>query len=121
MTMHDTARRTRQRGLSFIGLVFFAVVAVSAVAVGGQSIPVFLEYQAVIKAAKKAAREGTTVPEVRAIFDKAAQIDSITSIQGKDLEITKHNDQVQVAFSYSREIALAGPAYLVYRFNKQTP
>ncbi|MNR58031.1 hypothetical protein D3C85_1789330 [compost metagenome] len=61
------------------------------------------------------------MPEVRTIFDKAAQIDSITSIQGKDLEVTKHNDQVQVAFSYSREIALAGPAYLVYRFTKQTP
>lgn len=121
MTMHNTARRTRQRGLSFIGLVFIAVVAVALVAIGGQSLPIFLEYQAVIKAAKKAASEGTTVPEVRAIFDRAAVIDNISSIQGKDLEVTKHNEQVQVAFSYSREIALAGPAYLVYRFKKQTP
>ncbi|MET1116641.1 MAG: DUF4845 domain-containing protein [Comamonas sp.] len=119
--MHNIARRTRQRGLSFLGLVFMAVVAVSVVAIGGQSVPVFLEYQAVIKAAKKAAREGSTVPEVRAIFDRAAQIDNISSIQGSDLEVTKHNERVQVAFSYTREIALAGPAYLVYRFKKQIP
>lgn len=121
MTMHNTARRTRQRGLSFLGLVFIAVVVVAGVAIGGQSVPIFLEYQAVTKAAEKAAREGSTVPEVRAIFDRAAQIDSITSIQGSDLEVTKRNERVQVSFSYTREIALAGPAYLVYRFQKQTP
>jgi hypothetical protein len=121
MRMHNIARRTRQRGLSFLGLVFMAVVAVCVVAVGGQSVPVFLEYQAVAKAAEKAAREGSTVPEVRAIFDRAAQIDNIKSIQGSDLEVTKHNERVRVAFSYTREIALAGPAYLVYRFKKQTP
>jgi len=121
MRMQSIARRTRQRGLAFLGLVFLAVVAVSVVAIGGQSVPIFIEYQAVIKAAKKAAREGATVPEVRAIFDRAATIDTITSIQGKDLEVTKHNERVQVAFSYSREIHLVGPAYLVYRFEKQTP
>ncbi|MCD2513515.1 DUF4845 domain-containing protein [Comamonas endophytica] len=119
--MHNIARRTRQRGLSFLGLVFMAVVAVSVVAIGGQSVPIFLEYQAVLKAADKAAREGKTVPEVRAIFDRAATIDNIKSIQGSDLEVTKHNERVQVAFSYSREIALAGPAHLVYRFEKQIP
>ena len=121
MRMQSFARRTRQRGLSFLSLVFLAVLAVSLVAVGGKSVPIFLEYQAVLKAANKAAREGTTVPEVRAIFDRAATIDSITSIQGSDLEVTKHNERVQVAFRYSREIALVGPAYLVYRFEKQTP
>ena len=121
MRMHSSGRRARQRGLSFLGLVFIAVVAVSVVAIGGKSVPIFIEYQAVTKAANKAAREGTTVAEVRAIFDRAATIDSITSIQGSDLEVTKHNERVQVAFSYSREIALVGPAYLVYRFNKQTP
>lgn len=119
MTLHS--RPTRQRGLSFIGLVLIAVVAVAAVAVGGQSVPIFLEYQAATKAATKAAREGSTVHEVRDIFDRAALIDNIKSIQGSDLEVTQHNEKVQVSFSYSREIALAGPAYLVYRFKKQIP
>ena len=113
--------RHRQRGLSFIGLVLLAVVAVAAVAVGGQSVPIFLEYQAVAKAAAKAAREGKTVNEVRDIFDRAALIDGIKSIQGSDLEVSQQNEQMQVSFSYTREIALAGPAYLVYRFKKQIP
>ena len=60
------------------------------------------------------------MPEIRAAFDRAAAIDDIHSIAGKDLEITKRNDKIVVSFSYSREIALAGPAFLVYRFQEST-
>ena len=112
--------RSRQRGLSFIGLVFLAVIAVAVFAIGGQSVPIFLEYQAIRKAATKASREASTVPEVRAAFDRAAAIDNISSINGNDLEVTKRNDKIVVTFAYSREIALVGPAYLVYRFREQT-
>ena len=120
MGLHRTKARSRQRGVSFIGVIFIGLFAVAAFAIGGQSIPVFLEYQAIHKAAKKAAREGSTVPEIRAIFDRAGAIDNISSVQGKDLEITKLGDKVVVAYKYSREIPLAGPAYLVYRFQQQT-
>lgn len=120
MYMHRSASQSRQRGLSFIGVIFIGLIAVAAFAIGGQSIPIFLEYQAISKAARKAAKEGGTVPEIRAIFDRAASIDNIASIQGKDLEIGKRGDKVIVSFKYSREIALAGPAYLVYRFEGQT-
>ncbi len=120
MGLQRTAARSRQRGLSFIGVIFVGVLAVAAFAIGGQSVPVFIEYAAIKKAAAKAAREGSTVPEIRAAFDRAAQIDDIHSISGQDLEITKRNDKVVVSFSYSREIPLAGPAYLVYRFKEST-
>ena len=120
MKLHRSAARTRQRGLSFFGLVFIGVLAVAAFAIGGQSVPIFLEYQAILKAAKKAARDGSTVPEIRASFDRAGAIDDIASVQGKDLDITKEGDKVVVSFKYAREIPLAGPAYLVYRFEAQT-
>ncbi|CAN7254792.1 DUF4845 domain-containing protein [Acidovorax sp. LjRoot38] len=111
----------RQRGLSFFGLVFVGVFAVAVFAIGGQSVPIFLEYQAIKKAAAKAAKEGSTVADVRASFDRAAAIDTINSIQGKDLEIAKRGDnKIVVSYKYSREIPLAGPAYLVYRFEGQT-
>ena len=120
MGSHRTTPRSQQRGLSFIGVIFIGLFAVAAFAIGGQSIPVFLEYQAILKAAKKAANEGSSVPEVRAIFDRAGAIDDISSVQGKDLEVTKQGDKIVVGFKYAREIPLAGPAYLVYRFNKTT-
>ena len=35
---------------------------------------------------------------------------------GKDLEITKENNQIVVSYSYERDIPIYGPAYLVFRF-----
>lgn len=113
------ASRHKQRGLSFIGLVLFGVLAVSVFAIGGQSLPILLEYQAVTKAAKKAANEGGTMADIRKAFDRSAQIDDITSIAGRDLEISKVGDNVVIEFEYERDIPLVGPAYLVYRFNDQ--
>ena len=116
--MKNLALRSRQRGLSFIGLVFLVAIIVSVVAIGAQSVPVFLEYQAITKAANKAAAEGNTVAEVKAAFDRSAAIDDFKSVTGNDLNVTKVNDKIVVGFEYSREIHLAGPAYLVYRFKK---
>ena len=116
MNMHHTASRSRQRGLSFIGLVFFGVLAVAVFAVGGQSLPMFLEYTAAKKAIEKAKVE-STVPGVRAAFDRAAAIDDINSIKGSDLEITKRNEKIVVSYEYNREIPLFGPAFLLYRFH----
>jgi len=108
-----------QRGISFIGLVFVAVVLACVGVVVAQVIPTLIEYQAIYKAANKA-KEGTTVPEVRAIFDRAQAIDDFTSVTGKDLEIRKVNDKVVVSFAYEREIPLFGPAYLVLKYKGET-
>jgi hypothetical protein len=120
MALQRTSIRSRQRGLSFIGLIFVGLFCVAAFAIVGQSVPIMLEYVAIKKAAAKAAKEGSSVAEVRAIFDRAGAIDDISSITGKDLEVTKRNDKVIVTFHYEREIALFGPAYLVYRFQEST-
>ncbi|MDP3133184.1 MAG: DUF4845 domain-containing protein [Burkholderiaceae bacterium] len=107
--------RQQQRGISLIGLLFMGSVLGSGVLVGLQVAPTVIEYLAVQKAVKKAA-VGTTVADVRSIFDKAAQIDDIRSISGQDLEISKQGDRVIVGFAYQREIHLSGPAYLVLKY-----
>ena len=107
--------RSRQRGMSFLGLVvvggLFAVVGV----ITAQVIPTAIEYQAVVKAVKKASA-GNTVAEVRSIFDKAAAVDNISSIAGKDIDVTKEGDKIVVSFAYQREIHLAGPGYLTLKY-----
>lgn len=119
MAAHAGGRRTRQRGLSFIGLVLFGVAAVAVFAIAGQSVPMFLEFNAAKRAIEKA-KVASSVGEIRAQFDRSAAVDDINSIKGSDLEISKAGDKVIVKFKYSREIPLAGPAYLVYRFEAQT-
>lgn len=105
----------RQRGVTFLGILFLgAVLAVSGVVLA-QAVPTYIEYLAVKKAVKKAST-GSTVAEVRDIFNKAAQIDDIRSLSGNDLEIGKEGERVVVRFSYDREIHLAGPAWLLMRY-----
>jgi hypothetical protein len=105
--------------MSFIGLlVVGGLLAVTGVVVA-QAIPTVIEYQAVLKAVNKA-KDGNTVAEVRSIFDKAASIDNISTISGKDIEVTKENDKVVVRFAYQREIHLAGPAYLTLKYAGQS-
>ncbi|RIX75736.1 DUF4845 domain-containing protein [Acidovorax cavernicola] len=109
----------RQRGISFIGLVFVAAVLGCVGVVVAQVIPTLIEWQAIDKAANKA-KEGATVPEIRAIFDRAQAIDDFKSVSGRDLEIKKVGDKVVVSYAYEREIPLFGPAYLTLKYKGES-
>lgn len=113
------ARRAHQRGISFIGLLFVAVVLACVGVVVAQVIPTLIEYQAILKAVNKA-KEGTTVPEVRAIFDRAQAIDDFKSVAPADLDIRKNGDKVVVSFAYDREIHLFGPAFLLLKYKGES-
>ena len=107
--------KSRQGGFSLLGMLFVVGVLASLGVLGAQAFPTVLEYQAALKAVQKAAA-GSTVGEVKTIFDKAAQIDDINSISGKDLEVTKEGDKVVVKFAYNKEIHMFGPAYLLLKY-----
>ena len=113
------ALRSSQRGLSFISLVLVSVLIVFVMVVMAQVVPTAIEYTAAKKAIERA-KVGSTVLEIQQIFDRAAAIDDISSIGGKDLDIRKVGEKVVVGFAYSREIHLVGPAYLVMKYSAQT-
>ena len=70
----------------------------------------------------KVAKEGgSTVPEIRASFERARQVEyGVTSLTGRDLEITKEGETVVVRFAYDREIELVSPVYLLIKFEGQS-
>lgn len=105
----------QQRGISFIGLLFVGGVLAFAGIMVAQVTPTLIEFQAINKAASKA-QEGNTVADVRNIFDKAAAIDDIKSITGKDLVVAKEGDKTVVSFAYNKEIHIGGPAFLLLKY-----
>ena len=107
--------KRQQQGLTFFGLLIVGVLLAYTGVILAQVAPTYIEYLAVKKAVDKAAA-GSTVAEVRSIFDKAAQIDDIRTIAGKDLTVGKEGDRVVVSFAYAREIPLMGPAHLVMKY-----
>jgi Domain of unknown function (DUF4845) len=108
--------KSGQRGISFLGLLFFGGIIAFLSIILAQAAPTYLEYFAVQKAVNKASAGGTVI-EIRNAFDRAAAIDDITSITGKDLEVGKEGDVVVVSFSYTREIHIGGPAYLLLKYS----
>lgn len=112
-------QKKKQAGISFIGLLFVIGVLAALAVLGAQAFPTVVEYQAVLKAVQKASA-GSTVPEVRQIFDKAAEIDNISSISGRDLDISKEGERVVVKFAYNKEIHMFGPAYLLLKYAGQS-
>ncbi|MES2954365.1 MAG: DUF4845 domain-containing protein [Pseudomonadota bacterium] len=105
----------RQRGISFIGVLFVVGVLAFAGVIAAQAFPTVVEFQAITKAATKA-KDGASVAEIRTIFDKAAQIDDIKSITGKDLVVSKEGDKNVVSFAYNKEIHIAGPTFLLIKY-----
>jgi uncharacterized membrane protein YadS len=111
--------RPKQSGISFLGLLFVVGVLACLGVLGAQVFPTLVEYQAILKATQKAAT-GSSVPEVRQIFERAQAIDDFKAVTPKDLDVTKNGDKVVVKFAYNKEIHMFGPAFLLLKYTGQS-
>ena len=117
MSKRHRARR-QQRGITLLGLLFWAIIVGFIALLGMRVLPTLNEFFTIQKAVNKVALDGgTTVPEIRAAFEKQKDIEySIQSITSKDLDITKENDRIVVGFAYHKEIELMAPVFLLIKY-----
>jgi Domain of unknown function (DUF4845) len=109
--------RRFQRGVTLFGLLMWAILIGMVALVTMRVVPTAIEYFTIVKAINKVSGEpGSTVPQIRTAFDRQREIDAITSISGKDLSITKENEQVVIGFAYDSEIELFKPVYLLIKY-----
>ena len=113
-----TPKRAQQRGISLLGLLFWAIVIAMLALVVLRVFPTVNEYLTIQSAVNKIASSNpTTVGEIRAQFDKQKEIEySIASISGKDLDITKENDKIVIRFAYNKELELISPVFLLIKY-----
>jgi hypothetical protein len=111
--------KKNQRGLSLIGLLFWAVLVAMVALVVIRVLPTINEYTTIQRAVKKIAQESpATVAEARKAFERQKDIEySITSIGPQDLQITKENDKVVIRFDYNKEVPLVEPVYLLIKYS----
>lgn len=107
-----------QRGITLLGLLLWAIIVGFIALVAMRVLPTLNEFFTIQKAVNKVALEGgSTVPEIRAAFEKQRDIEySIQSITAKDLDITKENDRVVIRFAYNKEIELMAPVFLLIKY-----
>ena len=118
MTPAVSASKYRQRGITLIGLLFWSVIVAFAALLAMRVLPTLNEYFTIQSAVNKIASSNPgTVGEIRQQFDKQKDIEySISSISGKDLDITKENDKIVIRFAYDKELELIAPVYLLIKY-----
>jgi hypothetical protein len=111
-------RRQAQRGITLIGLLFWAVLISFIGLIAVRTLPTVNEYLTIQRAIRKIVTEGpTTVPEIRAAFDRQKGVEyAISSISGSDLQITKENEKVVIRFAYDKELELIDPVFLLIKY-----
>jgi hypothetical protein len=108
----------KQRGVSMLGILFIAT-AIILVAVGAlKVIPAYLEFGSVKAAVSAAKASGAkTVVEVQKAFDKNAEVNSLSVISGKDLEVTKEGNDLVIVAKYDKKIPLFANVSVLIEFN----
>ena len=109
-----------QRGLSLnvlmIGGAILALISLLAM----KALPPWIEYGNLVKAVKGTAADSglreATVAQVRAAFEKRAEIDDIKSVTSQDLDITKEGGELVISFSYVKKVPLFKNVSLVFDF-----
>lgn len=108
------AGRARQAGISLLGLIVLGTFLTFGAMLTLRLYPTVSEYMMVKRAVVKARSDGTNPQAIRSAFDRAAVIDDITSITGKDLDIVPSpSGGYAVSFAYEKRIPLFGPVSLL--------
>jgi type II secretory pathway pseudopilin PulG len=107
-----------QRGITLIGLLFWAIVVAFVALIIVRVLPTINEYSTIVRAVQNIAKAApSTVAEVRSAFDKQKEVEySIASIGGKDLQVTKENDKVVIRFAYDKEVEIFEPVFLLIKY-----
>jgi Domain of unknown function (DUF4845) len=109
-----------ERGVSLSGLIVVLIV-IGLVAVFALKVsPSYIEYRAAKSAIVKAKADGGSVAQMRSTFDKAAEINSISIIHGKDLVISKDSGEPEISFAYEKRVPLFANMSLVIDYEGTT-
>ena len=109
----------RQRGLSFWSFLFVGILAAFALLLGFKVTPAIAEYFAIKKAISVVASEaspGTTVSDIRNAFMRRQAVDDFSSVDGKDLDISKDGGDVVIGVAYDKKIPLVANVSLLIEF-----
>jgi hypothetical protein len=118
----DIGRRQRGRGL--LTLMFWALVSVFIFMVALKLLPVYKENRA-IKTILSAMASDSILQngekgEIRKSFNKRAEIDDISSVNGGDLEIDKEDGKIVLGIAYSIKTPLFANISLYVDFNESS-
>jgi hypothetical protein len=120
--MQSRRAGAQQRGLTLLGLLFWAILAAFVALIAVRVFPTLNEFATIKRAVEKIAKSNPgSVAQVRNAFESQKEVEySISSIGGKDLEVTKENDRLVIRFAYDKEIELFSPVFLLIKYRGES-
>ena len=113
----------RQRGATFLGIVTILLILGTAVYAGLLLVPVYLDYMKVDRSLNQVRDEHSAIqtnPQLmRKSLERHWDVEDITGIGWKDIEIKKSNDGYDMRAAYDVQKQFAGNVYLLVKFDKK--
>jgi hypothetical protein len=110
--------RRQQAGLTFAGLLVYAVLVAAGVFFVMKVVPSFTEYQSIKVTLREIVKSNpATVDDVRRSFERQRIADpTIQSVTGNDLSVTKEGGRLVIGVKYEKELRMVGPVSLLIRY-----
>ena len=114
----------KQKGAGLLVLIIWALIAIIVFMLVAKLLPVYRENMAIkttIEAmASDPVLQNGAIGEIRRSFNKRAQIDDISVINGRDLDIDKEGGQLVLGVTYSVKTPLFANISLYIDFNESS-
>lgn len=114
----------RQRGLTLGGLTLLGIIVVLVAIFTIKVVPSIIEYYTIMEDAKAVAEDpanrNASNLRIRQSFDRHAEIDSVTSIGGRDLVIRRDGNRIVLSFDYTKKIPITANVSLLIDFEGNT-
>lgn len=108
----------KQRGMSFISLLFVLGLFIFFIVLGIRLVPVYMENQAVEKIINDIESSQPSIQEAKTTFDKRASIEYIDTVRSKDLEFAMEDGSLVVHYEYEKRVSLVSNLSLVVDFTR---
>ncbi|MDP9087902.1 MAG: DUF4845 domain-containing protein [Pseudomonadota bacterium] len=112
----------RQRGMTFIGLLCILALAGVVVYAGIRLLPIYLNYMKIARTMDSVATEikgeNPDPAAIRGLIDRHFTIEDPTSVEAKDIEITRDQDGVQMHVAYDDAVPYVANVSLSVHFEK---
>jgi hypothetical protein len=110
-----------QRGLSFFGFMFGAVILVLVSVTGMKVIPVYIENAKIkhlfVAIANDPEMQNASLHDIRMSYSKRTAVEDVSAIKLEDVDIAKDGNELVLSASYFVKIPLAGNVSLYLDFN----
>jgi hypothetical protein len=110
----------KQQGISIGGLIVGIAIGGLLFIFAAKVFPTFVEFRAAKAAIVSAKSAGGSVREMQTSFDKSADINTITTITGKDLIFSRDGGEVDISFDYEVRIPIIANATLLLQYSGTT-